>query len=92
MKKYFQIGILSLVVSILLFFIYQNMFNSSKLQTQVFKVISPGLLFQKTCENWGMNWYDSGKLMALASYETREIGWDKIENNFEIDIDNEKTG
>ena len=54
-------------------------------KTQVFKAISPGLLFQKTCENWGMNWYDAGKLMALASYETREIRWDKIENNFEID-------
>lgn len=30
--------------------------------------ISPALMFQKTCENWNMNWYDAGKLMAMSSY------------------------
>ena len=29
---------------------------------------SPALMFQKTCESIGMNWYDAGKLMAMASY------------------------
>jgi len=32
------------------------------------KQISPGMMFQKTCENWGMKWYDAGKLMAMSSY------------------------
>ena len=30
--------------------------------------ISPALMFQKTCTKLGMNWYDAGKLMAMASY------------------------
>ena len=30
-------------------------------------------MFQKTCENWGMNWYDSGKLMAMAPYANQNL-------------------
>ena len=41
--------------------------------TQVSRMISPGLMFQKTCENLGMNWYDSGKLMAMAPYANENL-------------------
>tara|TARA_B100000575_G_scaffold292913_1_gene302674 strand:- start:3012 stop:4505 length:1494 start_codon:yes stop_codon:yes gene_type:complete len=37
-------------------------------KTQVYKTISPALMFQKTCQSWGMKWYDAGKLMAMAPY------------------------
>ena len=30
-------------------------------------------MFQKTCQSWGMNWYDAGKLMAMASYANEDL-------------------
>ena len=41
--------------------------------TQVFSIISPALMFQKTCESWGMKWYDAGKLMAMSAYSDRDL-------------------
>ena len=41
-------------------------------KTTVINSISEALAFQKTCEKIGMNWYDSGKLMALASFGKQE--------------------
>lgn len=40
------------------------------LKTYVQNTISPALMFQVTCKSWGMNWYDAGKIMAMASYGT----------------------
>tara|TARA_B100001248_G_scaffold224977_1_gene182408 strand:- start:6075 stop:7580 length:1506 start_codon:yes stop_codon:yes gene_type:complete len=51
--------------------------------SQVMQVISPGLMFQKTCENWGMNWYDSGKLMAMAAYSNEDVDY-KFNEIFKI--------
>lgn len=42
-------------------------------KTQVFNIISPALMFQKTCESWGMKWYDAGKLMAMSAYSDRDL-------------------
>jgi len=42
-------------------------------KTIVRKNISPALMFQKTCEQWGMNWYDAGKLMAMAPYSNSNL-------------------
>jgi carbamoyltransferase len=41
-------------------------------KTVVINSISEALAFQKTCEKIGMNWYDAGKLMALASFGKKE--------------------
>lgn len=41
-------------------------------RTTVINSISEGLAFQKTCEKIGMNWYDAGKLMSLASFGQQE--------------------
>jgi carbamoyltransferase len=45
---------------------------------------SPALMFQKTCESIGMQWYDAGKLMAMASYGKDNIC---IDDNFFIGDD-----
>lgn len=41
-------------------------------KTTVVNSISEALAFQKTCEKIGMNWYDAGKLMAIASFGKKE--------------------
>lgn len=41
-------------------------------RTTVINSISEALAFQKTCEKIGMNWYDAGKLMAMASFGKKE--------------------
>jgi len=41
-------------------------------KTTVINSISEALAFQKTCEKIGMNWYDAGKLMAIASFGKEE--------------------
>lgn len=41
-------------------------------RTTVVNSISEALAFQKTCEKIGMNWYDAGKLMAMASFGKEE--------------------
>lgn len=41
------------------------------------KQISPGMMFQKTCQNWGMKWYDAGKLMAMSSYADESTHFSK---------------
>lgn len=43
------------------------------LNMKVTSNISPGLMFQKTCESIGMNWYDAGKLMSMASHSKENI-------------------
>ena len=35
---------------------------------KVTSIISPGQMYEATCQSIGMNWYDAGKLMAMASY------------------------
>jgi carbamoyltransferase len=53
--------------------------------------ISPALMFQKTCEEWGMSWYDAGKLMAMSSYSDSDLNliedpWKPFDESiFEID-------
>jgi len=47
--------------------------------TQVSRMISPALMFQKTCQSWDMNWYDAGKLMAMAPYANEKL---KLKNVF----------
>ncbi len=51
-------------------------------KTLVYKMISPALMFQKTCQAWGMKWYDAGKLMAMAAYSSSKAYSPSI---FEID-------
>ena len=55
-------------------------------KTQVFRMISPALMFQKTCESWGMNWYDAGKLMAMASYSNEDLNLKTVFKINEEDI------
>ena len=45
------------------------------------KQISPGMMFQKTCQNWGMKWYDAGKLMAMSSFADELTHFSKICSN-----------
>ena len=47
---------------------FESNHSSDNGKTLVRNQISPALMFQKTCENWNMNWYDAGKLMAMSSY------------------------
>ena len=46
-------------------------------KTQVCRVISPALMFQKTCQSWGMNWYDAGKLMAMSAYSNTNLDFNR---------------
>lgn len=54
------------------------------LNVKITSNISPGLMFQKTCESIGMKWYDAGKLMSMASYGENNID---IEDSFFIGSD-----
>ena len=36
--------------------------------TRVINKVSPAMMFEVTCKGMGMEWYDAGKLMAMASY------------------------
>ena len=54
-------------------------------KTVINRSISPALMFQKTCEAWGMNWYDAGKLMAMAAHSNELINYPI--SSFEIDTE-----
>lgn len=56
---------------------FESNFLSNDQTTTVRKQISPALMFQKTCEAWGMNWYDAGKLMAMSSYANENYFYEK---------------
>mgnify|MGYP001997710971 CR=1 FL=1 len=47
---------------------------------RVTSTCSPAQMFEKTCTSIGMNWYDAGKLMAMASYAKNDI--EVNENDF----------
>ena len=56
-------------------------------KTHVVRIQSPANMFQKTCENWGMNWYDSGKLMAMAAYADKDMNYKDFNTSlFEINM------
>ena len=62
-------------------------------KTTVVNSISEALAFQKTCEKIGMNWYDAGKLMALASFgkeESHQIYEGDLISNKLFDVKNLK--
>jgi carbamoyltransferase len=62
-------------------------------KTTVSNTISEALAFQKTCEKIGMEWYDAGKLMALASFgkkETHQIYDNDLISNRIFEINNLK--
>lgn len=70
---------------------FESNHSSDNGKTLVRNQISPALMFQKTCEQWGMNWYDAGKLMAMSSYSNHTLNltedpWKPFEETiFEID-------
>ena len=39
-----------------------------EINTRVTNKISPAMMFEAACRSLGMEWYDAGKLMAMASY------------------------
>jgi len=63
----------------------QGLFTEDR-KTHMIRTSSPAYFFQRTCIKWGMNWYDAGKLMAMAAYDNNPKEYN---NSIEFEMDDE---